>query len=98
MNQNLSILISLFHLKTKTKSLKSFKVHHTTNAKSIHFIATSVTYLDFQLHKSIAPTILCIVHANQFHYVHIEVHNFKMSPIKQFQYVQKNVLIRITSR
>jgi hypothetical protein len=46
----------------------------------------------------IAPTILYIFHANQFHYVHIEVHNLKMSPIEQFQYLQKNVVIRITSR
>jgi hypothetical protein len=98
MNQNLSILISLLHIKTKTKSLKSFNVHHKTKPKSIHFIATIVTYLDFQLQKSIAPTILCIFHANQFHYVHIEVHNFIRNPIEQFQYVQKNVVIRITFR
>jgi hypothetical protein len=84
MNQNLSILISLLHIRTKTKSLKSFKVHHWTKPKSIHFIAASVTYPNFQLQKSIAPTILCIFHVNQFHYVHIEVYNFKMSPIEQF--------------
>jgi hypothetical protein len=28
-------------------------------------------------------------HANQFHYVHIEVHKFKMSPIEQFQFCAK---------
>jgi hypothetical protein len=89
MNQNLSIMISLLHFKIKTKPQKSFKVHHRTNPKFSHFIVASVTYLDFQLLKCIAPTILCIFHANQFHYAHMEVHNFKMSPIKQFQYVQK---------
>ncbi len=99
MNQNLSILISLLHFKIKTKPLNFFKVHHRTKPKSIHFIVTSVTYTNFQLQKSIVPTILCIFHANQFHYIHIEIHNFKMSPIKQFQYVQKiNVIIRITLR
>jgi len=98
MNKKNSILISLLHLKTKTKSLKYFKVHHRTKPKSIHFIVDSVTYLDFQLQKFIAPTILYTFHANQFHYVDIEVHNFKISPIEQFQYVQNNVVIRITSR
>jgi hypothetical protein len=97
MNQNLSILISLLHFKTKTKSLKSFKVHRTQQ-KSIQFIVPNVIYFNFQVQKSIAPTILCIFHPNQFHYVYIEVHNFKMSPIEQFQYVQKNAVIRITYR
>jgi hypothetical protein len=98
MNQNLSILISLLHLKIKTKSLKVFKAHHRTKPKSIPFLVASVTYHDFQLQTSITSIILCIFHANQFDYVHIKVHNFKMNPIEQFQYVQKNVVMKITSR
>jgi len=98
MNQNLSILISLLCLKIKSKSLNFFKVHHRTKPKSIPFLVASVTYHDFQLQTSITPIILCIFHANQIDYVHIKVHNYKMNPIEHFQYVQKNVVMKITSR
>jgi hypothetical protein len=65
MNQKISILISLLHLKTKTNSLKSFEIHHKTKPKSIHLIVASVTYLNFQFQKF--PVILYIFHTNRFH-------------------------------
>jgi hypothetical protein len=49
--------------------------------KSILLIVTSVTNLDFQFQKSIASIILYILHTNEFHYINIEIYNFKMSPI-----------------
>jgi hypothetical protein len=81
MNQTISSLISLLHLKIKTNSLNFFEVHHRTKPKSIHLIVASVTYLEFQFQKSMASIILYILHTNQFHYINIEVYNFKMSPI-----------------
>jgi hypothetical protein len=81
MNQTISRLISLLHLKIKTNFLNVFEVHHRTKPKSIHLIVASITYLDFQFQKSIAPIILYILHTNQFHYINIEVYNFKMNPI-----------------
>jgi hypothetical protein len=74
-------MISLLHLKIKINSLIFFEVHHGTKPKSIRVIVVSIKYLDFQFQKSIAPIILHIFHANQFHYINIEVYNFKMSPI-----------------
>jgi hypothetical protein len=58
-----------------------FEVHHITKPKSIHLIVDGVTYLDFQFQKSIALIILYILHTGQFHYINIEVYNFKISPI-----------------
>jgi hypothetical protein len=81
MNQTISSLISLLHLKIKTNSLNLFEVHHKTKPKSIHLIVASFTYLDFQSQKSIAPKILYIFHTNQFQYINIEVYNFKMNHI-----------------
>jgi len=81
MNQTISSLNSLLHLEIKTNSLNVFEVHYRTKPKSIHLIVASVTYLDFQFQKFIDPIILYIVHTNQFHYINIEVYNFKMSPI-----------------
>jgi hypothetical protein len=81
MNQTISSLISLLHLKIKTYSLNVSKVHHKTKPKSNHLIVANITYLDFQFQKPIAPIILYILHTNQFHYIIIEVHNFKMNPI-----------------
>jgi hypothetical protein len=48
MNQNFSILLSLLHFITKTKSLKSFEVHHETKPKYIHLIVASIIDLNFQ--------------------------------------------------
>jgi hypothetical protein len=81
MNQIISSLISLLHFKIKTNSLNVFEVHHRTKPKSIHLIVASVTYLDFQFQKSIILIIIYFLHTNQFHYINIEVYNFKMSPI-----------------
>jgi hypothetical protein len=81
MNQTISSLNSLLHLEIKTNSLNVFEVHYRTKPKSVHLIVASVTYLDFQFQKFIDPIILYIVHTNQFHYINIEVYNFKMSPI-----------------
>jgi len=82
MNQNISILISLLHFKTKINFFKFFEIHHRTKPKSIHLIDANVTYLNFQFQKFIAPIILYIFHTNQFHYIHIEVYNFNLiSPI-----------------
>jgi hypothetical protein len=81
MSQTISSLISLLHLKIKTNSLNVFEVHHKTKPKSIHLIGASITYLDFQFEKSTTPIILYILHTNQFHYINIEVYNFKMGPI-----------------
>jgi hypothetical protein len=81
MNQTISSLNSLLHLEIKTNSLNVFEVHYRTKPKSIHLIVASVTYLDFQFQKFIDPIILYIVHTNQFHYINIEVYNFKTSPI-----------------
>jgi len=81
MNQTISSLNSLLHLEIKTNSLNFFEVHYRTKPKSVHLIVASVTYLDFQFQKFIDPIILYIVHTNQFHYINIEVYNFKMSPI-----------------
>jgi hypothetical protein len=78
MNQTISSLILLLHFKIKTNSLNVFEVHHRTKPKSIHLIVNSITYLDFQFQKSLALIILYILHANQFHYINIEVYNFKM--------------------
>jgi hypothetical protein len=64
MNQTISSLISLLHLKIKTNSLNIFEIHHKSKPKSIHLIVASVTYLDFQFQKSIAPIILYIMHTN----------------------------------
>jgi hypothetical protein len=80
MSQTISSLISLLHFLEKN-SLNVFEVHHKTKPKSIHLIIANVTYLDFQFQKSIAPIILYIFHTNQFHYINIEVYNFKMSLI-----------------
>jgi hypothetical protein len=82
--------------KNKTNSLNVFEVHHRTKPKSIRLIVASVTYLDFQFQKSIAPIILYILHTNQFHYINTEVYNFKMSPIYQFHNVQNNIIITTT--
>jgi len=81
MNQTISSLNSLLHLEIKTNSLNVFEVHYRTKPKSVHLIVASVTYLDFQFQKFIDPIILYIDHTNQFHYINIEVYNFKMSPI-----------------
>jgi hypothetical protein len=81
MNQTISSLISLLHFEIKTNSRNVFEVHHRTKSKSIHLIVASITFLDFQFQKSITPIILYIFHTNQFHYINIEVYNFKMSPI-----------------
>jgi hypothetical protein len=81
MNQTISSLISLLHLKIKANSQNVFEVHHRTKPKSIHLIVTNIAYLGFQFRKFIAPIILYILHTNQFQYINIEVYNFKMSPI-----------------
>jgi hypothetical protein len=81
MNQTISSLISLLHLKIKTNSSNVFEVHHRTKPKSIQLIVASVTYLNFQFQKLTVLIILYILHINQFHYINIEVYNFKMSPI-----------------
>jgi hypothetical protein len=81
MNQTISSSISLLDLKIKINSLNVFEFRHRTKPRSIHLIVASFTYLDFQFQKSIAPIILYILHTNQFHYINIEVYNFKMSPI-----------------
>jgi hypothetical protein len=47
MNQSISSLISLLHLKTKTNSLNVFEVHHKTKPKFVHLIVVNVTYFDF---------------------------------------------------
>jgi hypothetical protein len=80
MNQTISSLISLLHLKTFIFG-DVFEFHHRTKPKFVHLIVVSVTYFDFQFQKSIAPIILYILHTNKFHYINIEVYNFKMSPI-----------------
>jgi hypothetical protein len=81
MNQTISSLISLLHLKVKSNSLNVFDVHHITKPKSIHLIVVSVKYFEFQFQKFIAPIILYFFHTNQFHYINIEVYNFKMNSI-----------------